>query len=199
MHEACAELGEEMRDRPLPRQIVYRGLGVFLGKTLLQVTCQGVSLIMPPKISRKRKRTLVRLAGEMREKKRARQETTTATENLDESVELPGPSALPIETESGDRESDGEDYRGEFTSDDARACYDDWLVTLPKENVQMMAMMLFDSYIERFGLLQAKAAEEVALLLGLNEKTIRRWRYDWIDNKGSFIVRAPKENTRDTM
>ena len=51
----------------------------------------------------------------------------------------------------------------------------------------MMAMMLFDSYIERFGLLQTKAAEEVALLLGLNEKTIRRWRhYWWIDNKGSF-------------
>ena len=23
-------------------------------------------------------------------------------------------------------------------------------------------------------------------MLGLNEKTIRRWRYDWIDNKGSF-------------
>ena len=57
----------------------------------------------------------------MREKKRARQETATATENLDESLELPGPSALPIETESGDRESDGEDYRGEFTSDDAQA------------------------------------------------------------------------------
>ena len=165
---------------------VYRGLGVFLEKTLLQVSFQGVSLIMPPKMSRKRKRTLVRLAGEMREKKRSKQETATTTETLDESLELPGPSALPIATESGDRESDGEDYRGEFSTDDARACYDDWLVTLPKENVQMMAMMLYDSYIERFGLLHTKAAEEVALLLSVNEKTIRRWRYDWIDNKGSF-------------
>lgn len=46
--------------------------------------------------------------------------------------------------------------------------------------------MLYDSYIERFGLLQTKAAEEVVLLLGVNEKTIRWWRYDWIDNNGSF-------------
>ena len=165
---------------------VYRGVGVFLSQTVQQVTCQGVSLVMPPKMSRKRKRTLVKLAGEMREKKRAIQEPAPTTDNLDDSLQLPGPSALSILTESGDRESNGEEYRGEFTSDDARACYDDWLVTLPRENVQMMAMMLYDSYIERFGLLQTKAAEEVALLLGVNEKTIRRWRYDWIDNNGSF-------------
>ena len=50
----------------------------------------------------------------------------------------------------------------------------------------MMAMMLYDNYIARFGLLQTKAAEEVALLLGVNEKTVRRWRYDWMGNKGSF-------------
>ena len=50
----------------------------------------------------------------------------------------------------------------------------------------MMAMMLYDSYNARFGLLQTKAAEEVALVLGVNEKTIRRWRYDWIDNLTMF-------------
>ena len=153
--------------------VVYRGPGVFLGKALLQLAPQGVSLTMPPKMSRKRKQTLIKLAEEMREKKRARakQEAGTATLNLDDSLELPGPSAQgsaqPMARESGDRESDGEDYWGEITNDDACACYDDWLVTLPKESVQMMAMMLYDSYIERFGLLQTKAAEEVALLLGV--------------------------------
>ena len=34
--------------------------------------------------------------------------------------------------------------------------------------------------------LQTKAAEEVALLLGVNEKNVRHWRYDCIDNKGAF-------------
>ena len=78
------------------------------------------------------------------------------------------------------------DYRGQFTSDDARACYDDWLQIIGKEDAQMMAMMMYDNYITRFGLLQTKAAEEGALLLGTNEKTIRRWRSDWIANSGSF-------------
>ena len=141
-------------------------------------------MTIPPKMSPKRKQTLVRLAEEMRNKKRAKlcvEETpATTASNLDESLELPGPSNMPIRDEGDDRESDGEDYRGEFTYDD------DWFVTLEKEQVQMMAMMLYDNYIIRFGLLHTKAAEEVALLLGVNEKTVRRWRYDWIDNKGSF-------------
>lgn len=113
---------------------VYRGVGVLLSQTVQQVTCQGVSLVMAPKISCKIKRTLVKLAGEMREKKRARQEPAPTTDNLDDSLQLPGPSALSILTESGDRESNGEEYREQFTSDDAWACYDDWLVTLPREN-----------------------------------------------------------------
>ena len=151
---------------------------------------------MPPKInklSRKRKQTLVRLTDEMRKKKRAIEETRQETQqqdsaattsgDLDESLQLPGPSGMAIVDE---RESDSEEYRGEFTSDEAQACYDDWLVTLEKEHVQMMAMMLFDNYITRFGLLKTKAAEEVALLLGVSEKTVRRWRYDWLENQGSF-------------
>ena len=50
----------------------------------------------------------------------------------------------------------------------------------------MMAMMFSDNYVARFGLLQTKPAEEVALVLGINEKTVRRLRADWIENNGSF-------------
>ena len=182
--------GKKCATGPCHTAFVYGDLEEFLGETLLQVVYRRVTLTMPPKMSRKRKRTLVRLAEEMREKKIANlevaTETATTNDTFNESLELPGPSALPIPSEGVEGESDGEDYHGDFTSDDARACYDDWLVTLPKENMKMMAMMLYDSYIERFGLLQTKAAAEVALLLGINEKTVRRWRYDWIDNKGSF-------------
>lgn len=103
--------------------------------------------MMPPKMSRKRRRTLIRLAEEMRAKKQPKsdtaEETSMATGSLNESLPLPGPSALLSSTLSADRESDGEDYGGEFTSDDARVRYDDWLVTLPKDSMQMMAMMLY--------------------------------------------------------
>ena len=67
-----------------------------------------------------------------------------------------------------------------------RGHYDDWFHTLEKEDAQMMAMMVYDNYINWFGLLQTKAAEEVALLLNTNEKTIRRWRADWVANNGFF-------------
>ena len=49
-------------------------------------------------------------------------------------------------------EEDG-NYSGQFTLEDARTCYDDWLHTVGKEDVQMMAMMMYDNYITRFGLL----------------------------------------------
>ena len=104
-----------------------------------------------PKMSRKRKQTLTRLAEEMCNKKKAKfcvEVAPAATpSNMDDSLELPGPSAIPVQGESDNNilESDGEDYRGEFTYDDARACYEDWLITLEKEQVQMMAMMLYDN------------------------------------------------------
>ena len=62
------------RDARLPlaeTDLVSRGLGVFLRKALLQITSPGVIVAMPSKMSRKRKQTLVRLAEEMRNKKKS--------------------------------------------------------------------------------------------------------------------------------
>ena len=136
---------------------------------------------MPPKRSHKRKQTLDRLTEELRKKKAAKRcpadDPTSSSSSLDDSLQLPGPSGMSTVSQATDEE---DDYRGQFTPDDARACNDDWLQTIGEEDAQMMAMMMYDNYIIRFGLLQTKAAEEVALLLGTNEKTIRRWKLDWI-------------------
>ena len=124
----------------------------------------------------------------MREKKAAKRSfekpTTVSSGNLDESLQLPGPSALSDPS----FESEDDHCSGQFTLEDACGRYDDWLHhhTLEKEDAQMMAMMVYDNYINRFGLLQTKIAEEVALLFNINEKTIRRWRADWVANKGFF-------------
>ena len=142
---------------------------------------------MPPKRSRKRKQTPHRLAEELRKKKAAKRfpadDPTSSSASLDDSLQLPGPSGMSTVSQATDEE---DAYRGQFTSDDTHACNEDWLQTIGKEDAQMMAMMMYDNYIIRFGLLQTKAAEEVALLLGTNEKTMRRWRSDWIANSGSF-------------
>ena len=50
----------------------------------------------------------------------------------------------------------------------------------------MMAMMLHDNYVERFGLKMMAAAGEVGQLLGVNEKTIRLWRKDFVQHQGEF-------------
>ena len=105
---------------------------------------------MPPKMSRKWKQTLEEMSNKKKAKFRVEVAPAATPSNMDDSLELPGPSAIPVQGERDGMESDGEDYRGEFTYDDARACYEDWLITLEKEQVQMMAMMLYDNYIARF-------------------------------------------------
>ena len=129
---------------------------------------------MASKISRKRKQVLVRLAEGMRQKKALRsigESTEASADNLDESLQLPGPSSGTIRefNSDEDEDSDDADYTG-FSKEDAKLCYEDWLFTLQREDTQMMAMMIYDNYIERFGLLKTAAAKEVGLLLGINEK-----------------------------
>ena len=108
--------------------------------------------------------------------------TTVSSGSLDESLQLPGLST----SSDPSYESEDDHCSGQFTLEDARGCYDDWLHTLQIEDVQMMAMMVYDNYINRFGMLQTKATEEVALLFNTNEKNISRWRADWVANNGFF-------------
>ena len=145
---------------------------------------------MPPKISRKRKQVLVRLAEEMRQKKALQgieESTEASADNLDESLQLPGPSSGTIREFNSDEDEDSDDADyNDFSKAGAKLCYEDWLFTLQKEDTQMMAMMIYDNYIERFGLLKTAAAKEVGLLLGINEKTIRKWKAEFYSRGGVF-------------
>ena len=89
---------------------------------------------MPPKRSRKRKQTLHRLAEELRKKKAAKRypadDPTSSSASLDDSLQLPGPSGMSTVSQATDEE---DDYRGQFTSDDAHACNEDWLQLLGRK------------------------------------------------------------------
>ena len=100
---------------------------------------------------------------------------------LNSSILLPGPDDENSSSSESDKSSD-EDY----TQEDANAAYQRWLSTLDREVVKIMAMMISDNYVVRFGLTKTNAAKEVALLLGLNKKTVRTWRQDFSINKGQF-------------
>ena len=63
-----------------------------------------------------------------------------------------------------------------------------WIDELEREDLKMLAMLMYDNYRKRFGLLKTSAAKEVALCLGMGEKTVRLWRKNFLENSGSFTV-----------
>ena len=66
--------------------------------------------------------------------------------------------------------------------------YENWLLTLQRDDILMMAMMIYDYYLERFGMLKTAAAKEVGLLLGINEKKKKRkWRAEFRLNGGVLV------------
>ena len=156
---------------------------------------------MAERVSRKRRKSLCMQAECMRTAKAQRQvHTPVALEtqveedpapgpsSMNESVVLPGPdTGGNSSSESDSSENSNEDYTSELCQEDADVAYQAWVLTLDREDVKMMALMLHDNYTARFGLTCSAAAAEVALLLGFNEKTIRIWRRDFFVNKGEFF------------
>lgn len=74
----------------------------------------------------------------------------------------------------------------------------DGLVTtaMYKENIKIMSIMLTDTFIDHFGLTKTSAAKETALLLGVNEKTIKIWRKGFFKNRGTFSESKQKMHAR---
>ena len=80
--------------------------------------------------------------------------------------------------------------------DELESIYRDWMSELDNEDVKMMALMVFDTFQKRFGLMKFGAAAEAALLLGRSTKIVRRWRKDFYGNKGQFSDYKPRKHLR---
>ncbi len=91
----------------------------------------------------------------------------------DESFRLPAPN--DPSDDSGDDESD---YSDHFTEIQARGAFDDWLCNIDKHDKKMIVVMLNNNYLTQFGLTEGAADNEIATLLGVNEKTVRLRRND---------------------
>ena len=140
------------------------------------------------KPSRKRKRALKEQAEMMRQAKIAA--VASSGSDARDSGERPGPSQpsgdmdesvqLPRPTEDSYSESEGSDEDPEVSTDslceDIQGVYEDWIFSLNRDDRKMLAMMLYDNYVTRFGLRKTAAAVEVGLNLGVSDKTIRIWR-----------------------
>ena len=150
---------------------------------------------MAQRMSLKRKKSLLMQAECTRAAKAQRshalieqmeEDPASGASTLNSSILLPGPDDENSSSSESDKSSD-EDY----TQEDANAAYQHWLLTLDREVVRMIAMMISDDYVVRFGLTKTNvAAKEVSLLLGLNEKLFVH------DDKTSQLIRGSFLNTR---
>ena len=64
--------------------------------------------------------------------------------------------------------------------------YQEWISSQSKTYVQMLALILMDTFRDRFGMTDVGAASEAGMVVGFNEKTIRSWRNDFYANHGEF-------------
>jgi len=89
------------------------------------------------------------------------------------------------EPSSSSIDSDSDNLIDCMTADDSKSIWKKWLQEQPKDSLKMLSVMVTDTFTERFGLMKTNAAEESALLLGMN-KTIRTWRKNYYANMGKF-------------
>ena len=61
-----------------------------------------------------------------------------------------------------------------------------WLETVPHDDLQHMALLLYTSFPVVFGIHKTDAAAAVGQVLYKNERTIRRWIDDFVSNDGEF-------------
>ena len=100
---------------------------------------------------------------------------------------MPAPDSVEDSYRSEDESGASDDeYVSEFLPADANELYKEWLSSVERNDVKMMAMMLYDRFFGHWRFTKTSAAAEVGEILGLNEKTVRSWRKDFYLNKGEF-------------
>ena len=111
---------------------------------------------MAQRISRKCKRGLVVQAEQMWAVKAAKRLSLDAL-SLNESLPL---HVLSIDEDfdADSLEESDEDYSNLFTKEEAAEIYLGWISERDKNDMRMMAVMLFDTFMQRFGLTKRGAA-----------------------------------------
>ena len=88
-----------------------------------------------------------------------------------------------VYSSSDDSDSDCETN---FDQAAAKETYKEWISRQPKHDVKMIALILMDTFSERFGMTDVGAASEAGMVVGFNEKSLRTWRNDFYKNGGEF-------------
>lgn len=82
--------------------------------------------------------------------------------------------------------SSSNDADSPFDNNMAQDIFDDWVVSLPLTERKMLAVMLMETVQKRFNIKSTAAALEAAWITGFNEKTVRKYRKEFFENRGKF-------------
>ena len=74
-----------------------------------------------------------------------------------------------------------------------------WLDSLPRDNLQQMALLLYTRLPAIFGLKKTDTAAAVSEVLQKNERTVRRWVDDFASNRGEFSESQQGHYARITL
>ena len=75
----------------------------------------------------------------------------------------------------------------------------DWLDSLPREDLQQMALLLYTRLPAIFGLKKTDTAAAVSEVLQKNKRTVRRWVDDFASNSGEFSESQQGHYARMTL
>ena len=123
-----------------------------------------------------RKRRLLAKMERMRQAKQSKSSCAVEHASPVHSESEAGPSTQPSsQEETGTLEE-------WITREHARRIYSNWVEKQSKDSIKILAVMLMDTLMDRFGMTAVGAANEAGLVLGVNEKTVRKWRRDFYTN-----------------
>lgn len=110
--------------------------------------------------------------------------------SVERRVEDPG---VGSETEY---DSDAED---DFDDDKAQEIFDDFILALPLDDRRLLAVVLMESFRKRQKMQVVDAAREAASIVGYSDRTVRKLRKQFFDNKGELDGRKQGKYERITV
>ncbi|XP_062520189.1 uncharacterized protein LOC134195206 [Corticium candelabrum] len=111
--------------------------------------------------------------------------------NVDMSPEEGGPEEVLRSThkhDDGSASSSREQPEGSvsFTEEDSWQRISEWMRELEADDLKMVSLLLFQFHRRETSANVKQSAEAVARVVSRDEKTIRRWRMDFVENAGEF-------------
>ena len=89
-------------------------------------------------------------------------------------------------SENSDNDSSDSEEDEEFSGERAQEIFDEWILSLRLDQRRMLSVILMESFKNRQNMNTKDAAQESGSIVGFNEKTVRKYRNDFFNNKGSL-------------